>query len=163
MDLANRMEEGSHPHQLDDITIVTYIEGNGNPRPKLLIIQYNSASQPMVPGKPVYNNNTVPWKYLMEEPQAPQIIKETEITNIVGAWSMMRSGRIFSPEALRSKDSAPTRRERIIESPKRMVIEEEAHEFLKIIQHSEYEMLDQLHKMPAQILLLSLLINSKSH
>ncbi|RDX98896.1 hypothetical protein CR513_18111, partial [Mucuna pruriens] len=44
-----------------------------------------------------------------------------------------------------------------------MVTEEEAHEFLKMIRHSEYEMLDQQHRTPARISLLSLLINSKSH
>ncbi|RDY00188.1 hypothetical protein CR513_16669, partial [Mucuna pruriens] len=37
-----------------------------------------------------------------------------------------------------------------------MVIEEEAREFLKVIRHNEYEMLDQLHKTPAGISLLSL-------
>ncbi|RDX75918.1 hypothetical protein CR513_44145, partial [Mucuna pruriens] len=44
-----------------------------------------------------------------------------------------------------------------------MVTEEEAHEFLKMIRDSKYEMLDQLHKTPAQISLLSLLTNSESH
>ncbi|RDY01971.1 hypothetical protein CR513_14635, partial [Mucuna pruriens] len=49
------------------------------------------------------------------------------------------------------------------EAPKKAVTEEEAQAFLKVIQYSEYEMLDQLHKTPARISLLSLLINSKSH
>ncbi|RDX83327.1 hypothetical protein CR513_35768, partial [Mucuna pruriens] len=40
---------------------------------------------------------------------------------------------------------------------------DEDREFLKVIRHSENEMLDQLHKTPTQISLLSLLINSKSH
>ncbi|RDY00952.1 hypothetical protein CR513_15799, partial [Mucuna pruriens] len=44
-----------------------------------------------------------------------------------------------------------------------MVTEEEAREFLKVIQHSEYKMLDQLHKTPTHISLLLLLINSESH
>ncbi|RDX89641.1 hypothetical protein CR513_28605, partial [Mucuna pruriens] len=86
-----------------------------------------------------------------------------EITNIAGARGMTWSRRIFALEALRSKDLAPTKKERIVEPPKRMVTDEEAHEFFKIIQHSEYEMLDQLHKTPVWISLLSLLINSKSH
>ncbi|RDY05743.1 hypothetical protein CR513_10381, partial [Mucuna pruriens] len=166
VDSANRVEEGSHPNQLDDTTTVAYIEGDRNPHPKPLIIQYNSASKPRVLAKLAYNNNTVLWKYLTEEPQAPQIIKETatpKITNIAVVGGMTWSGRIFTPEALRSKDLAPTKKERIVESPKRMVIEEEAHKFLKIILHNEYEMLDQLHKTPARISLLSLLINSESH
>ncbi|RDY09933.1 hypothetical protein CR513_05621, partial [Mucuna pruriens] len=49
VDSTNRVEEGSHPYQLDDITTVAYIKGNGNPRPKSLIIQYNLASKPRVP------------------------------------------------------------------------------------------------------------------
>ncbi|RDX93091.1 hypothetical protein CR513_24684, partial [Mucuna pruriens] len=42
-------------------------------------------------------------------------------------------------------------------------MEEEAREFLKVIWHSEYEMLDQLHKTPTQISLLLLLINSERY
>ncbi|RDX65960.1 hypothetical protein CR513_55327, partial [Mucuna pruriens] len=57
----------------------------------------------------------------------------------------------------------PAKKEERIEMPKRMVTEGEAHEFLKMIHHSEYEMLDQLHKTPAHISLLSLLINLESH
>ncbi|RDY14325.1 hypothetical protein CR513_00603, partial [Mucuna pruriens] len=41
--------------------------------------------------------------------------------------------------------------------------EEKAREFLEVIQHSEYKILDQLHETPARISLLSLLINSESH
>ncbi|RDX93149.1 hypothetical protein CR513_24622, partial [Mucuna pruriens] len=139
-------------------TIVAYIEGNDNPRPKLLIIQYNSAPK-LVPfiiqvmTKPVYNNNAVPWRYptlqIKEETIAP------EITNIVETGGMTRSGRIFSPNVLRNKELAPVKKEKTIESPKRTVMEEEAREFLK--------MLDQLHKTPAHISLLLLLVNLESH
>ncbi|RDY10065.1 hypothetical protein CR513_05470, partial [Mucuna pruriens] len=41
--------------------------------------------------------------------------------------------------------------------------EREASEFLKLIRHSEYEMVDQLNKTPARISLLSLLVNSEGH
>ncbi|RDX90802.1 hypothetical protein CR513_27309, partial [Mucuna pruriens] len=44
-----------------------------------------------VPARPVYNNNAVPWKYPPEEPQAPQIRKETivpKIINIAAAVGM---------------------------------------------------------------------------
>ncbi|RDY09900.1 hypothetical protein CR513_05668, partial [Mucuna pruriens] len=172
VDSANRVEEGSHPYQLDDITTIAYIKRDNNPRSKPLIIQYNSAPKPrvpfiiQVPVRPVYNNNAVPWRYSTEESQTPQIIKETttpKFTNIAGVGGMTWSRRIISLETLRNKDLAPAKREIIVESPKRMVTEEEAHEFLKIIRHGEYEMLNQLHKMPARIWLLSLLINSESH
>ncbi|RDY13864.1 hypothetical protein CR513_01147, partial [Mucuna pruriens] len=62
LDSANRVEEGSHPYPSDNITVVAYIEGNDNLHPKPpvpFIIQ--------VATKPVYNNNVVPWRYLMEE------------------------------------------------------------------------------------------------
>ncbi|RDX63518.1 hypothetical protein CR513_58043, partial [Mucuna pruriens] len=133
MDSTNQVEEGSHLYQVS------------------FIIQ--------VSARLVYNNNAVPCWYPMEEPQAPRIIKETatlEITNIAGAMGMMWSERIFASEVLRIKDPALAKKER-------MVIEEEAQEFLKVIRHNEYEMLDQLHKTPRRILLLLLLINSKSH
>ncbi|RDX82629.1 hypothetical protein CR513_36563, partial [Mucuna pruriens] len=157
IDLANPVEEGSHLYQSDDVTIVAYIEGNGILRPKPLIIQYNSAPRPapfiiQVATKPIYNNNTVPWRYSTEEPQEPQIKEETitpEITNIARIWGITRSGRIFFPEALRNKELALTKKEKTIESPKRTVTEEEAQEFLKVIWHNEYEMLDQLQKTPA--------------
>ncbi|RDY13188.1 hypothetical protein CR513_01932, partial [Mucuna pruriens] len=44
-----------------------------------------------------------------------------------------------------------------------MVTEGEAIEFLKLICHNEYEMLDQLYKTPARVSLLSLLINLEEH
>ncbi|XP_052490803.1 uncharacterized protein LOC105793312 [Gossypium raimondii] len=41
--------------------------------------------------------------------------------------------------------------------------EEEAREFLKFIKHSEYSVVDQLHKQPARISVLALLLNSEGH
>ncbi|RDY00496.1 hypothetical protein CR513_16326, partial [Mucuna pruriens] len=158
---ANMVEERSYLHQLGEngTTTIAYIEGNDNPRPKPLIIQYNLAPKPRVPTRLVYNNNIRPWRH-------PQIIKETaapDITNIARTGGMTRSGRIFAPKSLRNKDPPPAKKEKIVETPKRIVTEEEAHEFLKIIRHSGYKILDQLHKMPARISLLSLLINLESH
>ena len=39
----------------------------------------------------------------------------------------------------------------------------EADEFLKFIKHSEYRIVEQLHKLPAKISLLALMLNSESH
>ena len=39
------------------------------------------------------------------------------------------------------------------------VSEAEANEFLKFIKHSEYSIVEQLHKLPAKISLLSLMLN----
>ncbi|XP_016732690.2 uncharacterized protein [Gossypium hirsutum] len=41
--------------------------------------------------------------------------------------------------------------------------EEKAREFLKFIKHSEYSVVEQLHKQPARISVLALLLNSEGH
>ena len=43
------------------------------------------------------------------------------------------------------------------------VSEAEANEFLKFIKHSEYSIVEQLHKLPAKISLLSLMLNFEPH
>ena len=52
---------------------------------------------------------------------------------------------------LKKKDKKP------INEP---VTEMEAEEFLKFIKHSEYSIVEQLHKLPAKISLLALMLNS---
>ena len=46
---------------------------------------------------------------------------------------------------------------------KEPVGEDEATEFLKFLKHSEYNIVEQLHKQPARILILLLLMNSETH
>ncbi|XP_016681218.1 uncharacterized protein [Gossypium hirsutum] len=41
--------------------------------------------------------------------------------------------------------------------------EEEAREFLKLLKHSEYSVVEQLHQQPARISVLALLLNSEGH
>ena len=43
------------------------------------------------------------------------------------------------------------------------VTETEANEFLKFIKHSEYSIVEQLHKLPAKISLLALMLHSEPH
>ena len=43
------------------------------------------------------------------------------------------------------------------------VTEAEANEFLKFIKHCEYSIVEQLHKLPAKIFLLALMLNSEPH
>ncbi|KAK5846371.1 hypothetical protein PVK06_002656 [Gossypium arboreum] len=50
-----------------------------------------------------------------------------------------------------------------VQETKKPVDEEEAQEFLKFIKHSEYNVVEQLNKQPAQISVLSLLLNSEPH
>ena len=56
--------------------------------------------------------------------------------------------------ALKKKDKEP------INEP---ITEMEADEFLKFIKHSEYSIVEQLHKLPAKISLLALILNSEPH
>ncbi|RDX83076.1 hypothetical protein CR513_36039, partial [Mucuna pruriens] len=171
---VRRVEEGSHSDRSSKAVAnsIAYIEGNNNLHPKSFIVHYNSASQTrasfivQVPARPVYSNNAVPWRYPVGEIMTPPTIRESpapEVTNIAGTRGVTRSGRIFALENLRNKDPMPAKKEKTTEAPKRVVTKEEAHKFFKMICHSEYEMLDQLHKMLAQIPLLSLLINLDSH
>lgn len=73
--------------------------------------------------------------------------------------SMTRSGRVYapqvaSPEVEKKKESAPV---------KQPVSDEEAEQFLKLIKRSEYKVVEQLSKMPAQISMLALLLSSEPH
>ena len=49
------------------------------------------------------------------------------------------------------------------ESLNEPVSEEEANEFLKFIKHSEYSIVKQLHKLPAKISLLALMLHFELH
>ena len=46
---------------------------------------------------------------------------------------------------------------------KKVVSEKEACEFLKLIKHNEYSIVEQLHQQPAKISILALLLNSEPH
>ena len=86
---------------------------------------------------------------------------------------MTRNGRCYAPinpKTREGKSSATNERTKIA-APKRKekelmnepVTEKEAEEFLKFIKHSEYSIVEQLHKLPAKISLLALMMNSEPH
>ncbi|RDX71529.1 hypothetical protein CR513_49111, partial [Mucuna pruriens] len=106
-----------------------------------------------VAAQPAYrDNHAVPWLY---EPAPPEIAKEESMQK--------RSGRIYTPEALRSQkaqtsDKRPATQTSPAETPRK-----EDEEFLKIIRRSEHQLLDQMNKTPARISLLSLLLHSEAH
>ncbi|KAH1203072.1 hypothetical protein GmHk_17G049396 [Glycine max] len=136
------------------------------------------------------SNKAVPWKYT---PPASSGRVTTEVdsllakvTNITGVSGVTRSGRVFSsphPAELPSKGKAPMVQEptNVVTPSKeidplvvrgaekkeglqgRTVTLEEAHEFLRLIQQSEFKVVEQLNKTPARILMLELLINSEPH
>jgi len=110
-----------------------------------------------------------------------------KITNISDTSGMTRSELIFAPPELpaRSKDKGKAKanigeREKTdpIENDealigkiaekgddfsKREISAEEATEFLRIIQQSEFKVIEQLNKTPSRISLLGLLMNSEPH
>jgi len=97
-----------------------------------------------------------------------------KITNIFCTSSMTCTGRIFTPPELptRSKDKGKAKsnkgkREKIAgegdDFSKRKISAEEATEFLRITQQSEFKVIKQLNKTPAKISLLGMLMNSEPH
>ncbi|RDX85485.1 hypothetical protein CR513_33324, partial [Mucuna pruriens] len=87
-----------------------------------------------------------------------------------GGGGITRSGRIYTPENLRSQEAhtsskethAPTRKASAAYAPAQTP-KKEAEEFLKIIRHREHQFLDQMNKTLARISLLSLLLNFEAH
>nr|XP_027067607.1 uncharacterized protein LOC113693243 [Coffea arabica] len=103
---------------------------------------------------PVNNLQEVPWNY--EEPSlligGKDCLKE-DISTIT------RSGKIVGNSDIdvqsRAKVKSPT--------PKSRVSENEAVDFLKMLKRSEYKIVEQLDRMPAQISFLNLLLTSELH
>jgi len=79
---------------------------------------------------------------------------------------LTRSGHCFTPEELEKQRKAKGKE--VLDLDKELevnkpVIEEETNEFLKLMKHSEYCIVDQLKKTPAKIFIMSLILNSKPH
>ncbi|RDX84628.1 hypothetical protein CR513_34293, partial [Mucuna pruriens] len=135
-----------------EFTQVVVIGENDNPLPKSLIVQYNPTSQFRAPliiqvsATPTYkDNHVVPWRYnegefipVSQEKASPA----REVTNIAGIGGVTRSGRVYTPEELQKKDLTPKKKGKVAENQKEIVMEGEATKFLKLICHSEYELLD---------------------
>ncbi|XP_027067827.2 uncharacterized protein [Coffea arabica] len=103
---------------------------------------------------PVLSLRQVPWNY--SEPVL-QIGGKPVLKEEVSA--VMRSGRITSPSAA----SAPVQGSNCEATTKPAVTEKEAWDFLKRLKRSEYNVVEQLNKMPAQISILDLLFTSDLH
>ncbi|XP_052735483.1 uncharacterized protein LOC128197475 [Vigna angularis] len=129
---------------------------------------------------PYKSEKVVPWRYgahALDEGKGT----DPAIENISGIGGMTRSGRIFTPSmvtkegtnnnettmAAKAKEFLKGNGVQAEETPdkeeKKEISEEEACEFLKFIQQSEYKVVEQLNRMPARISLLELLMHSTSH
>ena len=124
------------------------------------------------------SDKAIPWNYMsqavVQEPQAATEQKQkTSVNDITGTGRLTRSGRCYVLINSRAKEGEESvekgkvkitvsrgKGKEMINEP---VIEAEVNEFLKFIKHSEYSIVEQLHKMPIKIFLLALMLNSEPH
>jgi len=136
---------------------------------------------------PYKDGKAVPWKYGVSIIQGEQKHESANqdkavIENVSGIGGMTRSGRLFTPPDLRGEKSRDKIREEMVAEKAKSflkgkavqvdskpegkegkeVTDEDAYEFLKFIQQSEYKVVDQLNRMPAKVSLLELLMHSNS-
>ncbi|KAL5153779.1 hypothetical protein HKD37_19G053270 [Glycine soja] len=136
------------------------------------------------------SNKAIPWKYTppaFSERVATEVDSlSAKVTNITSLSCVTRSGRVFTSlcsAELPSKGKVPMVQEptdvatpsKEVDPPVvrgaekkeglqgKTVTLEEAHEFLRLIQQSEFKVVEQLNKTPTRISLLELLINSEPH
>ncbi|RDX76835.1 hypothetical protein CR513_43130, partial [Mucuna pruriens] len=137
------------------------------PKTAYRTIQHKAPLNIQVPTKPAYqDNHVVPWQYDPTEAAFENSGENTpikEVTNIVEMGGVTRSGQIYAPEALRKKTQVPEAKEIATGNMKDTTTGKEVAEFVKLIRHNEYKLLDQMNKTPARISLLSLVINSEGH
>ncbi|XP_019228239.1 PREDICTED: uncharacterized protein LOC109209431 [Nicotiana attenuata] len=105
---------------------------------------------------PIVDSRAIPWNYK----RVTVTYKGKEVKEeVCETHGLTRSGRCFAPEELRevkaSKDNPVL--------VKNAITEKETEEFLRKMKVQDYSIVEQLRKTPAQILLLSLLINSNEH
>ncbi|KAK8675045.1 hypothetical protein V6N13_033118 [Hibiscus sabdariffa] len=118
---------------------------------------------------PYQDNKQVPWKYECKV-VGPQ--KTEGNVNEVGNFT--RSGRCYSAQPSAESIKNQKGKAHVGEPDKNFgeepepeyhepVKESEAKEFLKILKHSELNVVEQLNKLPARISMLSLLLSSEPH
>lgn len=118
------------------------------------------------------STKAVPWNYdsTVYVGDKPMILKEPDVTNIVGASDVTQSGSIFAPEVIHGKASEttakPTKRKKVKPpeagkglSKKTMTIEEDIA-FMKVIKKSDYNVIYQINQTLLKISIISLLMSS---
>ncbi|KAA3468973.1 spindle pole body component 110-like protein [Gossypium australe] len=160
---------------------------------KMGIILFNDPSGPNVEGNPLPSHSgkgakidvaekpvafpykdskRVPWNYdcnvtISGEENSTSALEEGQD---VGFYTC--SGRHYDPASTRTepvKGKTPTaeyKKEKTarLESPvNEPITENEAREFLKFLKHNEYSVVEQLHKQPARISVLALLLSLETH
>ncbi|KAH1225996.1 hypothetical protein GmHk_11G032762 [Glycine max] len=165
--------------------VIYFTKGAASQKPR-----YPSAAKP-VPF-PYQNNHAVPWRYTppnkMEEEATDISSLSAKVTNITGLSGVTRSGRVFAPPDLPIQPTNVKGKAKVVEEQddktpltpnedisvkglpkkrdgygKKEVSLEEANEFLRIIQQSEFKVMEQLNTTPARVSLLELLMSSEPH
>ena len=112
-----------------------------------------------------------------KEPQAvrvsPETKQESSVNDIVGTGGLTCRGRCYAPGPSRVKGGEEGTEQSDVEvtvlkkKGKKLlnepVSEVKANEFLKFMKHSEYNIVEQLHKLPTKISLLLLMLNFEPH
>ena len=127
------------------------------------------------------SDKAVTWNYTnqvtSQEPQAvrvsPKIKQEQSVNDIVDTGGLSHIDRCYAPGPLRVKErdegieqsdvEVTVSKKKGKEPLNEPVTKTEANKFLKFIKHSEYSIIEQLHKLPAKIFLLALMLHSKPH
>ena len=134
------------------------------------------------------NDKVVPLKYgvsIVQGEQKEESVEQSKATidNISGIRGMIRSGCLFTHPDLRGEKIHENNREEMTmektksylkgkigqanskpeERERKEITDEDASEFLKFIQQSEYKVVDQLNRMLERVSLLELLMHSTSH
>ncbi|KAH1210027.1 hypothetical protein GmHk_15G044410 [Glycine max] len=139
---------------------------------------------------PYQDSHAVPWRYTPPEKKEEEVTDvsslSAKVTNITGLSGVTRSGRVFAPPDLPVQPADVKGKGKVVEEqdgeaphasnkdisakgpPERRdgrkeVSLEEASEFLRIIQQSEFKVIEQLNKTPARVSLLELLMSSEPH
>ncbi|XP_050876136.1 uncharacterized protein LOC127079811 [Lathyrus oleraceus] len=104
----------------DVAVIVLVFDQERLPKPFVVPYQRNVDLEPMKKIEPMViyvpapfsfdNTKAVSWNYepVVYVGKKPVILKEPNVTNIAGASGVTRSGRVFAPEVIPNKASAPT-------------------------------------------------------
>ncbi|XP_016713377.2 uncharacterized protein [Gossypium hirsutum] len=117
---------------------------------------------------PYKDNKRVPWNYDYNVmiPEREDISNTSKEAQVEG--SNTRSGKRYDAKGIRVEPTKvkafdvenENRAEVLVNEP---VKEEEAREFLKFLKHSKYSVVKQLHKQPARISVLALLLSLEVH
>ncbi|KAL5194038.1 hypothetical protein HKD37_20G056174 [Glycine soja] len=152
--------------------------------------RYPSVAKP-VPF-PYQNSHTVPWRYTPpreRKEEATDISSlSAKVTNITGLSGVAHNGCVFAPPDLPTQPANIKGKDKMVDEKndkttltpnedipmkglpkkkdgcgKKEVLLEEASEFLRIIQQSEFKVIEQLNKTPARVSILELLMSFEPH